>query len=387
MTYLSNDDKDYLDFLLSETIENSSNRAQNYIKESIPDFANIALYGAGNMGKITLAKLRENGVEPRAFIDDTPKLNGKLIDGIPVMSRDEARSRISSATVVVTILNPALQFVDAKTLLQSAGFNCVSMMTLGWAFPESFDGILNTSPPNQILKHHEDINSALEIWADEQSKDEFRRQLLWRLTLDNSYLLPTRLNDIYFPDDLSLDLDSNTTFVDLGAYDGDTIVQFLRHMQGRYKKIIAVEPDPINFNKLNRNHHDLVKDGLIIPHNFAVGEGDGELRFRSTGDMSATFDEAGDISVMVKPLRYFLPNNQDDGSVYLKFDIEGAEWETLKADADLLSLIDPKMAISIYHDPKDLWRIPLLIKRLVPNKYLHLRSHGVDGTDLVTYAV
>lgn len=385
MSFLPKAQNDYLCSLLSESIDVSAARAERFIKAEIPDFANLALYGAGNMGKITLAKLRENGVEPRAFIDDTPSLDGAVVDGIPVMSRAKASSNLPGVTVVVTILNPALQFAQAKALLQSVGLNSTSIMTLGWAFPESFIGVINTAPPHHILRHLSDVLAALEIWTDIHSKDEFRRQLLWRLTLDHSYLPDPRLEDIYFPKDLNLELDRDTTFVDLGAYDGDTVNQFLNHMNGSYNEIIAVEPDPINFEKLNNNHSLLVANGRVVSHNFAVGETEGVLSFKSTGDMSATLDSLGETSVFVKPLRYFLPDY--NGPVYVKFDIEGAEWETLTADADLITNKTPKMAISIYHDPKDLWRIPLLIARILPKSSLHLRSHGVDGTDLVMYAI
>ena len=38
--------------------------------------------------------------------------------------------------------------------------------------------------------------------------------------------------------------------VDCGAFDGDTVLEFLACTQGRFKHVFSYEPDPTNFDKL-----------------------------------------------------------------------------------------------------------------------------------------
>lgn len=95
-------------------------------------------------------------------------------------------------------------------------------------------------------------------------------------------------------------------------------------------------------------------------------------------------------------------------------DIEGAEYEALLGARDIIFKYRPGLAISLYHRPADLWRIPLLINEIIGGrgdikaisecthstdlkrsckefqnngsyKYF-LRSHGFNDFDLIVYA-
>jgi hypothetical protein len=68
----------------------------------------------------------------------------------------------------------------------------------------------------------------------------------------------------------------------------------------------------------------------------------------------------------------------------VKLDIEGQEWNALQAVPALLQRRDLQLAVSIYHTPGDLWRIPLYLRQF--GFELWLRTHGPDGADLVCYA-
>jgi hypothetical protein len=45
----------------------------------------------------------------------------------------------------------------------------------------------------------------------------------------------------------------------------------------------------------------------------------------------------------------------------------------------------PKLAICVYHVPDHLWRIPMRLKKLLPDSRLALRTHNGDGFDCVCY--
>jgi len=74
-------------------------------------------------------------------------------------------------------------------------------------------------------------------------------------------------------------------------------------------------------------------------------------------------------------------------TVYLKYDVEGAEREALKGAEDLIRRAQPILAVSVYHKPADLWELPLYMKSLNPGYELFLRTQGEDGMDAICFAV
>ena len=72
---------------------------------------------------------------------------------------------------------------------------------------------------------------------------------------------------------------------------------------------------------------------------------------------------------------------------YIKMDIEGAEMDALAGAAATLARHAPTLAICSYHVQDHLWRVPGRINELMPDARLLLRTHCVDGFDLVCYAI
>jgi FkbM family methyltransferase len=369
--------------LLCESVTDSQARSAQLVRSI--NFSKLALFGAGTMGRKALARLRAQGVQPIAFIDDTPEKQGTTIDGIPVYGRQQATVSLGpSTTVAVTMLNPRLTFARAQAILAESGFHAVSLMALSWAFPDSFTDIVNTPRPDYFVAHRSDIQRCQALWADDRSRQAFDDQMAWRLTLDFDLLPAATLDQIYFPSDIDLQLSEDVTFIDAGAYDGDSVAGFIAYTKAVFGHIVAIEPDPANFKTLQKALSAYVDAGKATLVKAGLGAENTILRFSATGDMSAAISTDGSISIDIKTVETIYP---DSGPVYLKFDIEGAEWEALCGARNIIETRKPKLAISIYHDPRDLWRIPLLIRDYLPDARLYLRAHGVDGTDVVLYAV
>jgi hypothetical protein len=115
----------------------------------------------------------------------------------------------------------------------------------------------------------------------------------------------------------------------------------------------------------------------------AVGSQAGRLRFSATGTGSAGLAEDGDHEVDCITLDDLL---RDCRATYIKMDVEGAELEALRGGEVVIRRDLPILAVSAYHRPDDLWRIPLLMRALSPEYELFLRPH-YEFTDLVCYAV
>ena len=77
--------------------------------------------------------------------------------------------------------------------------------------------------------------------------------------------------------------------------------------------------------------------------------------------------------------------NDQSNDIFLKMDIEGAEPHAIIGAKKLISNNSVNLAISIYHNPEDLFNIPLMISELNKNYDYYLRQHGNDSMDLVLY--
>lgn len=72
---------------------------------------------------------------------------------------------------------------------------------------------------------------------------------------------------------------------------------------------------------------------------------------------------------------------------FVKMDIEGAEMDALAGAAQAIQEFRPRLAISGYHRPEDLWEIPARIVALNPGYRLAFGHHTPIGWESVFYAV
>lgn len=374
-----------LDALLGESAEAARQRAASHF---VLGDAPLVLYGAGNLGQSVVTRLRRAGVEPAAFADDTPAKQGTTIEGLRVMPVREVVKRFGRQTVfAVTIFNPQTSFLAiARRVREATDSRIVSFMSLAWRYPEHFLPHYQFELPQHILAKAPDIRRGFDVFADDESRRQFVAHLRFRLWLDFEALPASGKGD-YFPSDVIGPLPGDTRFVDCGAYDGDTVRRFLKHQRGEFGSIYAFEPDPINVERLRDYVATLDHATQSKVHIFHAGAGGRRQRlpFNATGNMGATFDGSGDFEVDVLPVHDVVPIN---GSLtYLKLDVEGAERDALEGAEKLIRGARPVLAISVYHRPDDLWKLPLCIHELGLGYRLFLRTQGEDGVDVVCYAV
>src|ERR1700749_3207588 len=286
--------------------------------------APLVLYGAGNLGRMVLARLRRIGLEPAAFADDTPSKQGGVIEGLPVLPPPEASARFGPRAVfAVTILNPFASYLQTeRRLRQLFDARVVPFLHLAWAYPEEFLPHYQFELPQQVLAKSEAIRRALNLFADEESRLQFVAHVRFRLRPAFAALPATAAAD-YFPEDILAPLPSDVTFVDCGAYDGDTVRRFLSPQGDAFGRVYAFEPDASNCRRLREYVEGLgdeVSRRVRVPQ-AGVGARRGRMRFNSTGDTSATFGGEGNEEVDILPLDEAVEN--DGAPLYIKFDVEG----------------------------------------------------------------
>jgi FkbM family methyltransferase len=387
-TVSGNSTMNRLDSLLDKEAAHVAEWERSAFDEEAGSFGkSLVLFGAGNLGRRILARLRQDGVEPVAFADNSPALWGQTVDGIHVFSPAEATRRYaSSAAFVVTIWNTAQRFVSTRQTLTSLG--CVKVLPvskLRWKYQESFLPFFWEDLPHKLFEQKEAIRTAYSLWGDAFSRSEFLAQICWRTQGDFDGLHPPVREESYFPDDL-FSLSPDEHFVDCGAYDGCTIRSFLQRSGPAFRRINGLEPDPENCRKLRAYVAGLPREiqSRCVVIEGAVGAKRETVRFDASGTMGSAITPQGSIEVSCAPLDELVG---DEAPSYVKMDIEGAEPDALIGAERIIRKHHPILAVCLYHRPEHLWELPLLIDRLGEDYRLFLRPHEFDGWQLVCYAV
>lgn len=349
----------------------------------------LILCGAGGLGRKTLRGLRAEAIEPLAFVDSNPFLWGKVVDGLQVFGAADAVARYGRVAAFVVTSWGAWsvdRLADRLDRLRILGCDCVlSFRTLFWKYPSQFLPHYACDLPHKVYDCVDDVIAAAGLWSDDSSRREFLEQIRWRTVIDHDGLPPAVSGPAYFVSDL-VRLTDGERFVDCGAFDGDTLGDFVRVTDGRFGKVWAMEPDPTSYSNLCKTVAalpDSVRKRIdVLP--FAVTDSTKTLRFAGGGLASSGFSSTGELSVECVALDELL---EDGEPTFIKMDIEGAEPDALRGARDILRRHRPIIAISVYHLQDHLWRIPLDISRIVDGYRFHLRPHDNEGWDLVCYAI
>ena len=376
-----------LDQLLNEPLASVREREQSAFDQLLSGCQNrVVLFGAGNLGGRVLQCLRGIGVEPLAFADNSESKWGSQVDGVPVLSPADAAARCgSSALFLVTIWSLGHFYPESRAMLQRLGCDRVtSTASLRWKFADQLLPDFCQDLPHKLYEQEAEVRRAASIWADQSSLREYMNHLRWRALGDQDALEPPVSEESYFLDSLYR-LNDREVFLDCGAYIGDTAEQVIRR-DPNFAKIVAVEADPANFERLTRWVGTLEAQiaSRIEALNIAVGARRCKLHFQASGDEGARLATNGNVVVECVPIDDL---TREDKPTFIKMDIEGAELDALEGASRSIQAYRPILSICVYHKQNDLWRIPLFIRSLVDDYSLFLRAHDVDGWQLVCYAV
>lgn len=182
----------------------------------------------------------------------------------------------------------------------------------------------------------------------------------------------------YFCDD-NLAPSDLVTFIDIGAYDGNSIKPVANYYKEKLSRIIAFEPNKSARNSLNLFLQDSHLEGISEVLSYALGSEEGLIGFSSYGQMGQV---DGDSNEFIEQKRF------DDiseiniiGDPMVKMDIEGAEMDALHGMEQFIKCFQPYLAICIYHKETDLYRVAEYIKSI--NNCYRLFIRGGGGTSNV----
>lgn len=237
-----------------------------------------------------------------------------------------------------------------------------------------------------VVKHIEKFRWLYEHLEDYRSKIVLNGILRYWFELDEKKL--RGLNENLYFDYYDLDIiqcDKDVVAVDLGAYVGEDVLHFIQTYQ-KYQKIYAYEITPSTYQKLQQNVTEYEK---VIPVNKGVSGTPGIMYVsgREFGAANKLSDDAGgDIRVEVVTL----DEDIKEAIGVIKMDIEGAEKDAIKGAMGHIKEEKPMLAISAYHYPEDIVKIPELIREIRGDYKFYLRYNGKEAwwpCDYILFAV
>lgn len=196
----------------------------------------------------------------------------------------------------------------------------------------------------------------LYLATDPRSRHRLLDVLSFRLSLDPNDLKLSRLpaEDMWFDIPLRFASRGYETFLDVGAYDGDTLRLARERLE--VSRGIAVEANP-------SLHGSIREAGLHYPEgiklvNHAAWSHACRLESRDVGGGMISVREADSGDIEARALDETVSEKVD----FLKMDIEGSELPALEGCQSLLAF-RPDLAIAAYHRPTDLLQIPEFLKK------------------------
>jgi FkbM family methyltransferase len=378
-----------LEAIVAETPEEARRRESSEF-DRLSGGRPLVLMGAGGLGRRALAGLRKHGVEPLAFVDNGR--SGTVLDGVRVLApADAAREYGSRAAFVVTIwgANRPHRFAHSREQLSALGCDVVvPFPPLFWKYADALLPFYLQDLPSRLVAQRAQVLDTFDIWEDEASRGEYVAQVRFRARADFDGLPHPIDHPQYFPRDLFAWSDDEW-IVDGGAYDGDT-VRALSDVHGnRFGHLLALEPDPANFAKLQATVAALPADvrARVDCRQAAVASTRSVLHLDATGTASSATSAvatAGTIAVAAETIDGLTAGAHP---TFIKLDIEGFEIDALEGAKGTIRRESPVLAVCVYHQQDHLWRIPRLLREWNPDSAFFLRPHNEEGWDLVCYAV
>lgn len=331
----------------------------------------VVLYGAGVGGEYfsKLLKTKYNIIP--AAICDTYKA-GQEFMGYKVCTAQDVKKKFDNAKILITSLN---YYYEIKQYL----LNFFSEDQ----FIVSDDNFIDNDFLIQNILEFRTIYSMLE---DQKSKDTYLNIIKGRITGDNDWAKRSFVEDQYFCNDL-IQLSNNESFVDAGAYIGDTLELFIKLTNNKFNNVYCFEPSGNNFDKLTLIKKKYNDDSRIKPwkaglysENCSLGFEDDSLS--SSNSINSYYNGKNTVDV------FALDKIINDQVTFIKMDIEGAELDALKGAKQMISNYKPKLAICIYHNSEHFITIPNYIRSLRRDYKFYVRHHSNNSfLETVLYAL
>ncbi|MBO4473600.1 MAG: FkbM family methyltransferase [Clostridiales bacterium] len=355
----------------------------------------LVLYGTGNGADKILDQLLLRGITVRGIFASSGFVRNRTFRGFPVEEYETLHARFPDMIVLVcfgTSRPEVLANIDR--IARDHEVYAPDVPVYGDIL---FDAAYYDA-------HAEDLSIVRSILADDLSRETWDRVIRYKLTGD--YTLLRGCEVPYEAVSGMIRLPDPARYIDLGAYNGDTISLYAKIFP-QIREIVAVEPDKRNFQKLTetvralfgRENEEEKSSSSIARSTIAEdGSGQSEEQRISSGDKTVSCvralvsDHDGSASIPKNRGRgvhetcdggngekltavSLVTLLRDQRADLIKLDVEGNERAAIEGGREILLRDRPALIVSCYHRNEDLFLLPLLIRRIVPDYRVYMRHH------------
>ena len=316
----------------------------------------VFIYGMGDGALKIMSVMDEYKIPVSGIFASDEYVRGHFFAGHKVHKLSEIEENLTEFIIVLAFAASYQSLVDTITELAARH------ILLAPDVPVAGNGLFTYE---YCVENSEKIEKVYSLLEDEKSKEVFKNIINFKISGKIEYLndITTPKAEIY---QNIIKLTENETYVDLGAYNGDTVLEFLQETNYKFDKIIALEPDKKNFKKLQKNTEGVLN---IETYNSAVWEFDTTLTFSNKAGRQSSLSASG-IDTDARSVDSIMGSKP---CTLIKMDVEGAEKQAIMGAKFSISNFSPKLMISLYHRNEDLFELPLLINETNPNYKLFLR--------------
>lgn len=314
----------------------------------------VVIYGMGNGAEKIMNELERRGIKVSGVFANDEFVRGQDFRGFRVMTYAGAREKFGDMVVLLAFGTHIADVIGRIREIAS------EQELYAPDVPVCGNGIFDRDYAS-IWKDR--IAEARGLLADEKSREVFDCVIEYKLTGNIE-----KLFECETPDDENwklLGLNDRENYLDIGAYNGDTVRQFLSYVKG-YGSITAMEPEKHSFRKLGDSLAGLENTRLL---NMAVNDVKEEGLF-SSGKGRGSSVGGGD-SVMMDSVDGILDESRPFS--FIKVDAEGQEAKAIDGARKTIEKYRPKMLVAAYHRVEDIFDIPLRVSKVYNGYNVFLR--------------
>lgn len=314
----------------------------------------LVLYGMGLGAEKIMATLDEYGLKANDIFASDEFVRGHSFKGYKVLKYSEVCEKYDDFNVVLCFASHIDSVIDkiAEINKEHTVFAPDVPVAGGGLFCREF------------IKENEDkFDLVYNSLADEESKRVYIDILNFKVSGKIGYLLSSFGDKDKVYSDI-LKLSDNEEIIDLGAYDGDTIREFMTATNGKYSHITALEPDAKNYKKLVKNTDGM--DNITLLNMGAWNEKD-TLIFSTQAGRNSKLSAEG-VSVEVTDI-----DSLNIPATFIKMDIEGSELKALCGMERTIKEYSPKLYICAYHRNEDLFALPCKVLEINDKYKIYFR--------------
>nr|VFJ64747.1 MAG: methyltransferase, FkbM family [Candidatus Kentron sp. FW] len=347
----------------------------------------LALYGAGNLGRMAREYFHRLGVPVEFFVDaNAARLRDDPCWACVRLFSPEEVSLDTRASLLLAVCVATSPYVELARRLREAGWNdVVPFYDIAESFrhrhPLSNGWFAPPLTPSEITR----VETVLDTWFDDTSRAHHLQFIAWR-RLRQEWLFdtaPITLDDRFFIPEVMVALTDNESFADVGAHVGSVTRRFINATAGCFRHIWAIEPDAKNLADLNaavaKEEPEVGRRVEVIPAVMA-SDSHGRKFLDGLGYASQCCD-----------LGTLLPSRTLDelGLVptYIKLHLEGAELDVLRGAIATITHHRPIIAATCYHNADGLYALPSWLMDNLYEYHFYFRKHSWCGTGSVVYCL